>query len=155
MKELAKAKGYIIAKIKNKRDNTETELKFPNLILNSAKVYLTNSIVGNFKTPVFISTMLFGDGGTEVGKEKDVDSLQQSLFGITRVKKEVIPQIDPEVPNQAIFSALVEEKDGNGHVLNEMGLQLNNGELFSLATFPDLFKDDQMEIAWSWYICFI
>ena len=99
--------------------------------------------------------MLFGDSGTTNGRPKEISPSQDKLFGVTRIKKPVIAQIDPEMPTQVIFSVIIADNEGNNFPLNEMGLELSDGTLFNLSTFADLNKTDQMEIAWSWFVCFV
>jgi hypothetical protein len=66
----------------------------------------------------------------------------------------VVSQIDPESPI-AIFTVIIGEEEGNDFTINEMGLELSDESLFSLSTFADFNKTDQMEITWSWNISFL
>jgi len=153
MKDLVNSKGYIIARIKYRDGRIETR-QFSNAILESGKQYLAKCLWEEYPK-LSISHMVFGDGGTQNGEPREVSPMQESLFGVTRVKKVVIAQLDPEMPKQVIFSVVIGEDEGNNYPLNEMALVLSNGTLFNLSTFSDLNKTDQMEIAWSWFVCFI
>lgn len=153
MKELIMPQGYIQAKIKYKNNDIKI-LKFKNQVLNTGKNFLTKSLLEEYKNSVHVANMLFGDGGTMNGVPKEVSPSAQGLSGITRIKKPVIAQIDVESPSQAIFTVIIGEEEGNDFVINEMGLELSDKSLFSLSTFADLNKTDQMEIAWSWHIVF-
>ena len=153
MVELIKSKGFIEAKIKYKSTNKIEILRFNNQTLNSGKEFLCRCLLE--KSPLFISDMRFGDGGTEDGTPKEVTPFQETLSGVTRIKKPVVSQIDSEVSTQAIFTIIIGENECNGNVLNEMALELSDGKLFSLSTFADLNKTDDMEITWSWFVCFV
>ena len=154
MGELIKIKGFIQAKIKYKDTGKIETLKFNNQVLIHGRMFLANSLLESDKK-LWIANMLFGDGGSTKDGPKEVMAMQDKLNGVVRLRKPVVAQIDPEIPTQVIFSIIIGEEECNGCVLNEMGLELNNESLFSLSTFSDLNKTDQMEIAWSWFVCFI
>lgn len=151
--EFIKPKGFIEARIKYRNTNEIKILKFNNQTLNSGKEFLCNCLLE--KSPLFISNMLFGDGGTDKGEPKEIQAFQENLNGVVRIKKQVIAQIDPEVSTQAVFTIIIGENECNGITLNEMALELSNEKLFSLSTFADLNKTDDMEITWSWFVCFV
>lgn len=154
MLDSVKSKGYIRARITYKDTGRVENLQFDNIILNQGKEYLARCLLEEHpKLP--IKFMLFGDGGTADGQPKEISPIQQGLHGVTRIKKQVVAQVDPEMPTQIIFTVIVGEEEGNNHALNEMGLQLSDGTLFNLSTFSDLNKTDQMEIVWSWFVCFV
>ena len=152
--ELLIPKGYIRACIKYK-DNTTKILLFKNQVLNKGKSFLARCLLEEYKGTLYIANMLFGDGGTVNGTPKDVSPSVESLNGVTRIKKSVISQIDPESPMEAIFTVIIGEEEGNDFTINEMGLELSDGSLFSLSTFADFNKTDQMEVAWGWNIAFM
>jgi hypothetical protein len=155
MKELIQPKGYIQAKIKYKNSKIEI-LKFQNNVLDLGKSFLSSCLLEKHVSPLHVKSMLFADGGTVNGVPKDVITSSTTVSGTVRLKKDVIAQIDPELPTQAIFSAVINYEEGNDFTLNEMGLLLSDNEtMFSLSNFANLNKTDQMEIAWSWYILFI
>ena len=154
MKDLVKPKGYIQAKITHKNTGKVEIIQFDNIILNSGKEFLAKCLLEIDAKP-HVKYMLFGDGGTIDGQVREVSPTQDKLYGITRIKKAVISQADPEMPSQIIFSVVVEEGEGNESPLNEMALELSDGTLFNLSTFANLNKTDQMEIAWSWFVCFV
>jgi hypothetical protein len=103
----------------------------------------------------YITRMIFGDGGTLDGIKKYVNSNRNGLFGITRLSKPVIPTIDGSVPAQAIFTSVVRFDEAVGLTLNEMALQMANGDLYSMTTFPDLNKTEDMQITFNWRLNFI
>ena len=152
--DLIKPKGFIKAKIKYKDTNKVEILRFNNQVLNRGKEFLAKCLLED-SAKLHISYILFGDGGTTNGQPKEVSPSQDKMNGITRVKKQVVAQIHPETPTQVIFSANVCDYEGNDFPLNEMGLVLSDGTLFSLSTFADLNKTDQMEISWSWFVVLV
>lgn len=154
MKEFILPKGYIKASIKYKDGKIKT-LLFNNQVLNTGKIFLAKCLLEEHKGVSHIANMLFGEGGTTNGVPKEVSPSSQGLHGVTRVKKAVVAQVNPEVPPETIFTVIIKEEEGNDYVINEMGLELSDGSLFSLATFADLNKTDQMEITWSWSIAFM
>lgn len=123
---------------------------FPNTILLGASTSLASMLANKEEEKLYISHMLFGDGGNK----KEVSRERTSLFGITRLKKPVIVQIDVDFPTVVMFTVTIEKVDANGYILNEMALQLNNGVLYSMSTFADLEKTEDMEIDWTWGLDF-
>jgi hypothetical protein len=98
----------------------------------------------------FITRMIFGDSGVTGGVPKHVSSDRNGLFGITRINKPVIATIEPTIRSQVLFTAIIDKTEGNGLYLSEMALVMNNDDLYSMATFPELGKTSQMAINWSW-----
>jgi hypothetical protein len=154
MIDVIKPKGFIRAKIRFINTGETRIIEFHNMVLNGGKEFLAKCLLEGSK-PI-IANILFGDGGTEDnGQPKEVSPSRDKLHGITRIKKSVIAQVDPETPTQVIFSIVVDENEGNEHPLNEMGLELSDGTLFSLSTFSNLNKTDQMEISYWWFVSFV
>ena len=114
---------------------------------------LANQLSGGFQ--FYITHMLFGDGGTQGGVKKYVDAGRNGLFGTTRLYKPVIAMIDPTIPTQAIFTAVIAFDEAVSVTLNEMALQMADGNLYSLTTFADLNKTADMQITWNWRLNFI
>ncbi len=114
---------------------------------------LANKIGDTFD--FYISRMIFGDGGTSGGALQFVNTDRNGLFGVTRATKSVIASINPEMPSQVIFTSVLSFTDANDNILNEMALKLNTGDLYSMVTFPDLTKTDQMQITWNWSLNFV
>jgi hypothetical protein len=127
---------------------------FPNIALSKGKEVLANFLV-NQPDKVYVKNMIFGDGGRDDNIKRTVDVSRNSLFGITRVNKPVVAQIDPLVPTQAIFTAVITREEANGYLLNEMALQLNTENLFSMATFAGFNKTEEIQINFKWVISFI
>lgn len=129
-------------------------IEFQNTILNSGREALASCLARNIGEGFnfYINRMLFGDGGTSDGSQKYVATSRNGLFGLTQASKPVIASIDPNIPSQVIFTSVISFSEANGAVLNEMALQMANGNLYSMVTFPDLTKTAQMQITWNWRI---
>lgn len=146
--------GHIFAKIKYLKTGIVEKFDFPNTVLDAGKKQIIDTLV-NGKS-FCITNMLFGDGGRIENTKQTIMPDRTELFGIVRVNKKVVKQIDPEIPKQAIFSIVIDYDEANGHQLNELGLQMDNGKLFSMSILPkDLTKTEEMEIAWGWLIAMV
>lgn len=156
MDSILRPKGHVNLKILYADGRTEI-LDFPNIVLKTGREALAASLADQFggTYDFFISRMLFGDGGTVQGVPKIVNANRNGLFGLQRADKAVISSIDPKIRSQVVFTAVLDFQDANGFNLNEMALQMNTGDLYSMATFPDLGKTNQMSLTWSWRISFI
>lgn len=164
MKESMGCRGDVEVLIEN--DGREIDrIAFRNTILRTGRealaLSLANRIGGDFD--FFVSRMLFGDGGTNGGSPKSVPTERTSLFGITRVNKPVVANIDQNNGSQVIFTSVVSYDEGNGFTLNEMALQLHGSvppggtspSLYSMATFPGISKTSLMQLTFNWRISFI
>lgn len=138
-------------------DGRREYISFRNTILRKGREALAASLANEIGDSYnyYINRMLFGDGGTSGGVPKFVNTERNGLFGTTRANKAVISSVDPEVRSQVIFTSVVSFTEANGHALNEMALQMNNGDLYSMVTFPDLNKTEQMQITWNWRLSFV
>jgi hypothetical protein len=156
IQEPIKTHGYVTAQIDYKDGKKET-IEFKNTILRKGREALAKSLANDLGDTYqfYVNRMLFGDGGTAGGIVKYVDSQRNGLFGITRASKSIIAQVDPNIPSQVVFTAVLSFDDANGYALNEMALQMSNGDLYSMVTFLDLNKTDQMQITWNWRISFV
>lgn len=156
IKEPVQISGYVYVNIEYKDGRQET-IEFKNTILRKGREALAKSLANDLGDTYqyYVNRMLFGDGGTAGGSVKYVDTTRNGLFGITRASKSVIAQVDPNIPSQVVFTAVLGFSDANGYAINEMALQMANGDLYSMATFLDLNKTDQMQITWNWRISFV
>lgn len=139
------------------RNGTREMLNVQNTVLLAGRRALTSSLAGNIDDTYqfFINRMLFGDGGTQGGVKKYVDAGRDGLFGVTQVSKPVLANIDSYIPTQAIFTSVIKFDEAVGITLNEMALQMANGDLYSMTTFPDLSKTSDMQITFNWRLNFI
>lgn len=155
-KELTSPKGQIEA-IVEYDDGRKEELHFDNAVLRLGRQALASALANQIgdSYEFFISRMIFGDSGTNGGVPKFVNTSRNGLFGVTRVNKPIIANIDPDTPSQAVFTSVVTFQEGNGFALNEMALVMENGDLYSMATFPDLNKTSSMQITWNWRLSFV
>lgn len=154
--EEIKCYGEVEAIIEYEDGRKET-LLHKNTVLRKGREALASSLANaigdtyNF----FVARMVFGDDGTTGGVPKFVNTERNGLFGVTRVSKGVISSVDPDVPSQVVFTSVVAFGEGNGYALNEMALQMNDGDLYSMLTFPDINKTAQMQITWNWRLSFV
>jgi hypothetical protein len=155
-KDTLKSKGAVSALIEWK-NGEKKELDFPNTVLLSGRRALARSLANDFgdSYEFFIARMIFGDGGTQSGVKKFVEAGREGLFGVTRVSKPIVANIDINVPAQVIFTSVIRFDEAIGVTLNEMALQMATGEFFSMVTFPDLNKTEEMQITWNWRLNFI
>lgn len=150
---MVKTKG-IVQVILEYKDGTTSEFEVNNAVLNTGKRALAKSlanVIGN-KFTFFISKMLFGDGGTLNGVPRYVDAGRNGLFGLTKATKPVIASLDPNQKALVIFTSVLSYDDANDAPVNEMALQMDNGELYSMVTFADLNKTNLLQITFNWKI---
>ena len=152
----AKPKGHVHVNIRW-LDGREEDHYVPNAVLDTGRNAMASSLANDIGDAFnfYVARMLFGDGGTIGGDPQVVDAGRTGLFGATRVTKAVVAQVNPQNTNQAIFTSVMTYQEGNGYAFNEMALQLNNGSFFSMATFPDLTKTEQMQITFNWFLTFV
>ena len=154
--ENVKSVGTVEINVEHKNGMQET-FNISNIVLKTgretlAKV-LANEIGDSFK--YFVTNMLFGDGGSETGVKRYVNPERNGLFGITRLSKPAISNVNANLPSQVIFTSVITFDELNAVVLNEMALQLADGNLYSMTTFPDLTKTSEMQITFNWRLNFV
>jgi hypothetical protein len=151
-----KTKGDVEMIIDYKSGNQEI-IDFPNTVLSAGRqalaLTLANQLGDDFQ--FYITRMLFGDGGTQGGVKKYVNSGRNGLFGVTRLSKPVLANIDTNLNTQVIFTSVITYDELVGVVLNEMALQMANSNLYSMVTFSDLTKTAEMQITFNWRLSFI
>lgn len=130
---------------------------FNNTVLRQGRLSLAKTLANQIGEgfQFYITHMLFGDGGTQGGVKKYVDTGRNGLFGTTRLSKPVIAMINPTIPTQVILTSVVAFDEAVSVTLNEMALQMADGNLYSLTTFADLNKTADMQITYNWYLNFI
>ena len=141
----------------NYNDGREEERFIHNTVLRKGREALAASLANEIGDAFdfYINNMLFGDGVTNSGVPKHVNSERNGLFGITRSTKSIIATIDPNTPSQVVFTSILGFDDANGYTINEMALQMNTGDFYSMATFADLGKTSSMQITWNWRLSFV
>lgn len=128
-----------------------------NTVLRTGREALAASLANDYGEVYnyFISRMLFGNGGTSGGAPKYVDANRNGLFGLTLLSKPVSRVIDPNFPYQVVFTSVITYEEAAGETINEMALQMNTEDLYSMSAFGDISKTTSMQITWSWRISFI
>lgn len=140
------------------KNGKEEKIVFPNAILFKGRDAIAASLANDYGSEYdfFITRMIFGDGGTSAdGQPRHVNAERNGLYGTTVVNKPVISTIDPNIASQVVFTAVITNSEGNGYVLNEMALQMNSGDLYSMATFGGITKSSIMQLTWAWRLSFI
>ena len=157
---ILKCKGDVQVSIEYLNKTIE-KIEFHNTILRKGRMALAASLAnatgGDFD--YFINRMVFGNGGTSnasgLGVPRQVATERNGLFGSAVVSKPVIANIDSSNPTQVVFTSVISFQEANGSTLNEMALQMHNGDFYSMATFPGITKTNQMQITWNWRLSFI
>jgi hypothetical protein len=141
----------------NYKNGKQDVIEFPNTVLRNGRRAMTLVLANQIGSGLtfYISRMVFGDGGTQDGVKKYVNYDRSGLFGTTRLVKPVLASVDPTVLTQVIFTSVITFEEAIGITLNEMALQMANGELYSMTTFPDLGKTEEMQLVFNWRINFI
>lgn len=123
-----------------------------NIVLNNGKAAQARSLAGDIGSAFtnYVCKMLFGTNGTVGGVPRFVDAGRSGLFGPTLIAKNVTSIINPSAPNTVIFTTVLTFSDANGSSINEMALQMANGDLYSMVTFGDVTKTSSMQITYSW-----
>jgi hypothetical protein len=139
------------------KDGSTVVYDVKNTVLLTGRRALAKSLANSIGSTYdfYITRMIFGDGGTMDGVKKFVNAGREGLFGVTRLSKPAIANLDSTIPAQAIFTSVIRFEDAVGVTLNEMALQMANGQLYSMTTFPDLSKTEDMQINFNWRINFI
>ena len=128
-----------------------------NTVLVRGRSALASSLANEYGEvyQFFINRMIFGNGGTATSVPKYVNADRNGLFGLTLLSKPVSSTVDVNFPYQVVFTSVVAYDEANGDTINEMALQMNTGDLYSMVTFGDISKTSSMQITWSWSISFI
>jgi hypothetical protein len=156
MNEDIKALGHVNGTIEY-TDGRKEEFSFKNTVLMKGRQALAKSLARSFEGEynLYISRMIFGDGGTASGTKKNVNVSRNGLFGTEVVSKPVLSNVDSNLPNQVTFTSVLRFNEANGSALNEMALQMSSGDLYSMVTFPDLNKTSEMQITFNWRLSFV
>lgn len=138
-------------------DGKQEKFTIRNAILSTAKQAQANALCNNIgeSFEFYISNMIFGTNGTLSGAPKVVDASRNGLFGSTLVSKLVTSTVNPQVLNQAIFTAVIGFDEGNGNIINELALMMKTGDLYSMVTFGGISKDSTIQITFNWRLSFI
>lgn len=138
-------------------DGTKELKHYKNAVLQKGREALAASIANQYGDTYeyYITHMLFGNGGTEGGVPKYVSIARNGLFGITLLSKPVMCVIDPNFPSQVVFNSVVTFDEAIGETINELALQMHNGDIYSMSTMGDISKSGAMQLSWAWRVSFI
>ena len=148
--------GKIYLKVSN-LDGTSATMAVRNKVLLSGRAAMAASLANQYngEFPFYIIRVHFGSNGTVGGNPKSVQDNREGLFGVTTLTKPVIASVDPQLPQQVTFTAVVAFNELVGQVINEMALEMANGQFFSMATFGDINKSSGMELTWNWRLSWV
>lgn len=143
----------------NYEDNTFEQKKMlcKNAVVKTAKEASVLGLVNQIGTSwqFYIDKMIFGINGTSSGTPKVVEDSRNGLFGTTLLSKSVSSTVNSSSSTQAIFTAVIAFSEGNGNTINEMALQMKNGDLYSMVTFTGIAKTSAMQVILNWRLSFI
>lgn len=157
MSDKLKTNGEVEMIITYSDDRPDEISTFNNTVVLKGREALAKSlanVVGN-TYDFFISRMLFGDGGLQGDSPKFIEAARNGLFGTTRASKGILATVDSNDTTQVVFTTVLTFTEANGYALNEMALQMNNNDFYSMVTFPDLTKTSSMQITWNWRLSFV
>ena len=139
------------------QDGTKSKSIVKNKVLLSGRSALAKILANDYTGPFqfYIARVLFGNSGTLGGSPRLVDDGRTGLFGPVTLAKPVIAAVDDTLPQQVTFTTTVAFTDLVGDVINEMALEMANGDLFSMATFGDISKTSGMQLTFNWRLNWI
>ena len=155
MQEFLQPKGSIEIIVQHK-DGTTT-MYVNNTVLQAGREALAASLSHAFGSnyEFYIDTMVFGTGGVDGNNiKKSIDASRNSLWNEAK-EKPVSAIVDTVRPHEAIFTSVLPFDDGGDLEISEMGLRMANGDLYSMATFPNITKTDSIQITWNWRVSFV
>jgi hypothetical protein len=148
--------GKIFLTVQN-LDGTIAKTVVKNKVLLSGRNALARTLANDYTGPFqfYVARVLFGNSGTLGGSPRLVDDNRTGLFGPTTLTKPVIASIDDDFPQQVTFTTTVTFSELVGDTINEMALELANGDLFSMATFGDTSKTSSMQLVYNWKLTWV
>lgn len=165
-----KTVGHVFCDIEYK-NGKKIEMNFANTVLIGGREALAQVLTNTLGTcpsvntststelvpSLYISNMLFGNNGVEVisNTPKVVSPARTSLFGTPVIVKPVNSYTNQTITTQAIFTTTLLFGDAVGIYLSEMALQLSNGVLYSMVTFPPIYKSAETQITFNWTLNFV
>jgi hypothetical protein len=138
--------------IDNLDTGEQTIISRSNTVLNGGKSALAACLANAIDTvfSFYITTLLVGTNGVSGSTPKTIDPSRTGLFGATLLSKPVSVSIDSVNTNLLHITAVLSSSDGNGSSLSEIALQMANGDLFSMFTFPVITKTSAIQITIVW-----
>jgi len=146
-------KGFVDVTIQYDDGTTEVS-NFTNAVMVNGKLAISKILLNQIGdvNSFFINRMLFGDGGRNGGVPRIINSTNNNLYGTVRVVKPVSSSVNPNDATEIRFSSTLGKEDGNGIHIDELALQMENGDLFSMTTWSGFTKTNNMQITFGWKI---
>lgn len=158
MNDQIKCKGHVTAVIDYADGRPSETIDFHNTVLRAGRRALASLVVNDVGDTFeyYVNRMLFGNAGLSASKPKYVDESRNGLFcGTPVVSKPVAAMVDPNQLDRAIFVSVLTYDDGNGEDINELALQMANGDLYSMATFGGFSKTSIMQVTMYWALNYL
>jgi hypothetical protein len=132
-------------------------MEIKNAVVRTAKEAHVLGLVNNIgdSWEFYVDKMIFGTNGTLGGVPKVVEDSRNWLFGTTLLSKTVSAVVNPSVSTQAIFTTVITFSEGNGSTINEMALQMKNGDLYSMITLAGIAKTSSVQLTLNWRLSII
>jgi hypothetical protein len=132
-------------------------MEIKNAVVRTAKEAHVLGLVNNIgdSWEFYVDKMIFGTNGTLGGVPKVVEDSRNGLFGTTLLSKTVSAVVNPSVSTQAIFTTVITFSEGNGSTINEMALQMKNGDLYSMITLAGIAKTSSVQLTLNWRLSII
>jgi hypothetical protein len=148
--------GKIYLSVEN-LDGTFAKMAVKNKVLLTGRSALAGSLANQYngEFPFYVTRVLFGNNGTIGGAPRFVDDSREGLFGAVTLSKPAIATIDDDFPQQVTFTTTVAFSELVGNVINEMALEMANGQIFSMATFGDISKTSSTQLVYNWRLSFV
>lgn len=150
------SRGQIFLTLENV-DGTKASMVVKNKVLLTGRNALAKTLANDYTGPFqfYVARVLFGNSGTLGGSPRLVEDSRTGLFGPTTLAKPVIASIDDDFPQQVTFTTTVTFSELIGETINEMALEMANGDLFSMATFGDISKTSLMQLIFNWRLTWV
>jgi hypothetical protein len=156
MKSILTPKGCVKCVI-DSLDGSREVRHYNNIVLNGGKAAIVKSLAGDIGSAFtyYVCKMIFGNNGTSGGVPRFVDTTRSGLFGSSLLKKNTTSVINDNSPTSVIFVSILTFSDLVGQTINEMGLEMSDGTLYSMVTFGDINKTSSQQITFNWEIALI
>jgi len=154
MEDSISIRGDLVISLEYLDGTREKFFENKNLIANSAKQILINSIYLSSSTD-YISEIRVGTGpltappfGNPIGEDGTLNNLVSPVPGVS-----AIVTATPDDPTISVnFTATLSNVQANNNILTEAGLFTTLGNLFSVKKHPAISKSSDFAIHYDWTI---